>query len=222
MKKKILGCFLVIILCFCLVGCGKKKNNTEEWIINMEKPAIILEDDLVNTFNKAMKNYQGTKLELVALLGQQVVAGTNYMFLCQSEDSYKVVIVYKDLEGKASVLSVTDFDVKKYVNENKSLDAEMLAGGWYTTIPGKPIVLEEKVQNYFDKAIEKIVGVSYFPITVLAHQNKVGTNYAVLCYGRLSDHNATEGIFVLTLYVDETNKPEIVAISSVDLKEFHQ
>ena len=84
------------------------------------------------------------------------------------------------------------------------------------------MMLDEEVQNYFDKATETLTGGAYYPIAVLAHQEKSGTNYAVLCYGEGSYKGSTAGIYLLTLYVDKTDKPEIVSIAAVDLKDYNQ
>jgi hypothetical protein len=186
----------------------------------------MFEEDVQNAFYIASKETKEYALTPVALLGQQVVAGTNYMFLCQAEKDgvkdFKAVIVYVNLEGKPLITNVVDFDVTKYMNKDISLNAETLSGGWQTSIPGKPFVIDEKVQAYYDEAIQKVIGVSYFPIKVLAHQEKDGDTYVILSYGRMADQNATEGVYVLTLFVDENDKPEIKSIAAVDLKEFNK
>ena len=49
----------------------------------------------------------------VALLGTQVVAGTNYAVLSKASEinqgsKWVIIYLYQDLEGNATVLSVTD------------------------------------------------------------------------------------------------------------------
>ena len=80
----------------------------------------VITDDAQKAFDKAMETYDadGMLYTPVSLLSTQVVAGTNYAFLCngQSADAesaaddvtYKVV-VYADLEGNASVTSVEEY-----------------------------------------------------------------------------------------------------------------
>ena len=222
MKKTIFIKVLMIILCLVLVGCEKKEDEEKTVDNSWEFKASGAESMFDENLEKAFEDYTSEKLKPIAILGKQIVAGTNYMFLCEAEKTYKVAVVYKDLEGKAQVTQVNKFDVKKYVNEDFGLEAEMLSGGWSTEVPGKPIMLEEKIQEAFDKATERLMGVSYYPIAVLAEQEKSGTNYAVMCYGRLSDQNATTGVFVLTLYIDKTDKPEVVSIAAVDLKDYNK
>ena len=78
------------------------------------------------------------------------------------------------------------------------------------------------MQTIFDNVVKKIVGVSDYPITVLAHQEKSGTNYAVLCYGRISNQNDTQGVYVLTINVDEHNIQEIVSIANINLADYNK
>ena len=221
MKKKFLISLFAVLICLTVVGCTKKNTRKEGgWELNLNAPNTISNDETVNIWNAAIANYTNMKLTPVAVIGNQVVAGRNYMFLAKTEDAFKVVVIYHDLEGKSTVTQVNDFDVLKYVNENISLDAENLSGGWSAYIPGKAIMLDEKMQGIVDKALEKIVGVTYLPVATLAEQSVSGTNYAVLCYGRMSDQNATEGVYLLTIYVDENNTTEVVSIASIKLSDY--
>ena len=232
MKKVISISLLVIMLCLVLTGCTKptkvdvtaSDEPESEWVLTFRENSIMLEDEIEKAFDNANEDYKEMELTRIALLAEQVVAGKNYMFLCKTNDAYKIAIVYRDLSGKSQITYVNDFDVKKYVNENSELNTEALTGGWETDIPGKPIMLDEDVQSAFDKASEKMVGATYYPIETIAKQEKPsdGTNYAVLCYGRLSNQNETTGVFVLTLHVNEANESEITSISAVDLKEFNK
>ncbi len=216
MKKKSL-IILLVIVCLLVVGCKKKEETKKgEWELVLSETNDFLDEDAKDAIAEYSKD-----LKPVALLGQQVVAGTNYMYLVSDSNSYKVVIIYKDLEGEMEVTKVSDFDPLKYVNENKQATNETLSGGWTTIIPGKPMMLEDKVQEAFDEATTKVIGVTYNPIKVLAKQEKDGTNYGILCYGKMSDQNGTTGVYLLTLYITGNTK-EIVSISSIDLKDYNK
>ena len=80
-------------------------------------------EEAKNAFNKAVEGFTGNDLTPMALLGTQVVAGTNYAFLCHSKlataepsESIQVVIVYEDLEGNAEITGINTVDVAGYVN----------------------------------------------------------------------------------------------------------
>ena len=67
----------------------------------------------VKAFNKSTKKLTGNQLVPMAYLGKQVVAGTNYMFLCHGKTTTKdpvntiqVVTVNKNLKGKATISSI--------------------------------------------------------------------------------------------------------------------
>ena len=144
------------------------------------------------------------------------------MFLCRDEDSYKVVIIYNNLEDQSSLTSVKDFDVAEYVNESKEQESDVMTGGWTTKVPDSLPVLDESIKDIWDSATEKIVGVTYYPIIRVAHLDKSGTNYAILCYGKLSTVNELTGIYLVTIHEDEKKTAELVSTSYVDLAEYNK
>ena len=69
-------------------------------------------------FDKAIEKLMGVSYEPVAYLGSQLVAGTNHCFLCKATviypdavPSYKLVYIYQDLQGDATVTQVADLDI---------------------------------------------------------------------------------------------------------------
>ena len=80
-----------------------------------EDPAIT--DDINSLFYQALNNYQTGTITVsytpVALLGTQVVAGTNYAVLSKASEinkgtSWVIIYLYQDLENNASVIRVAD------------------------------------------------------------------------------------------------------------------
>lgn len=76
-----------------------------------------LTKELIELFQKASEGYTGLNLTPLELLATQVVAGTNYRFLCDSTtvtaepvEAKKIVTVYEDLEGNASIINVEDYE----------------------------------------------------------------------------------------------------------------
>ena len=73
-------------------------------------------------FSKATKAYVGVDLTSLVLLSSQVVAGTNYRYLCSgvvpgtTETNYYAVDVYKNLSGKAEVTSCELVDIEHYLD----------------------------------------------------------------------------------------------------------
>ena len=75
-----------------------------------------LTDEAKAAFEKATEGLLGVGYKPVALLGTQVVAGTNYRILCEATVVYPgaethevVMTIYEDLDGNASILSIEDY-----------------------------------------------------------------------------------------------------------------
>ena len=240
MKKKIFIFTLVLAVALVITGCGKEKDSEEEnlkiegkvvggWTTVLTDKQVGLDEDEIKLFNDAKKNYEGMDLEPVALLGTQVVAGTNYMFLAKGtpvvqnpESAYEVVIIYKDLQGNASISRVTEFDVSKFAHKNIEYNPEQLDGGWSVQSPGKLNVLDdEEVEAAWEKATETLTGMSYNPIAIVGKQVVSGTNYAILCYAKGSYEGSTESIYLVTLYKDLEGNQRITYNAYINLASFN-
>ena len=222
MKKGLL--IIVILMCLIMTGCTNKKENTLTggWETVLSNRVNDLSEEDIYNFNNAIKDYSKEKLEVVALLGKQVVAGTNYMFLAKTDTKYKIVIVYTDLEGISKVSKVSDFDYSKYVNKDLNSKNEMLSGGWYTESSNIEYKLEdEKIEKMYESATSELTGVEYKPLLVIGKQIVSGTNYAILCYGKPIVPNATTDIYLMTIYNDLNNNSEILGISYINLAEYN-
>ncbi len=105
------------------------------------------EDILQKAFKDSDQSFSG-----VALLGTQVVSGTNYAFLGQVSKNdvttWAVAVVYQDLDGNVSLTSVTDIDLSKYTEGSSDINFEQLAGGWTVTDT------QFEAKNYDDAAEE--------------------------------------------------------------------
>ena len=72
-------------------------------------------EELQALFDKAMEGLVGVDYVPVKLLATQVVAGTNYKFLCEGttvvpdgETKQYIVTIYEDLEGNAQILEIEE------------------------------------------------------------------------------------------------------------------
>ena len=220
MKKKVFLCLLVFI-CLLTVGCGKEKDKDKVvggYEIDLTTKQAHIEEYELNIF-KEIKKDKYKDLEVVALLGEQVVAGKNYIFLCKDNKEYKIVTIYKDLEEKVKVTSVKDFNPTKYANEKFEYNKNNLDGGIQVIIPPKGVELDEKVNTIFTTAMEKEKSGEYKPIGVVGHQVVSGTNYLVLCYGSINIEEPNTGIYMITLYEDLKGTSEVVSIAYIDISE---
>ena len=137
----------------------------------------VVTDEIKALFEKATGGEDGVTYTPVAYLASQIVAGKNHLVLCRAasadkanEETYVLVALYEDLEGKAEIT-----DVKK----NKA-DAEVsgLTGGW--TAAESPVVTDE-AKTALEKAAAELTGAEYTPIALLSTQVVAGMNYRIFC-----------------------------------------
>ena len=80
--------------------------------------SISLTEEASAAFNNATERLTGTEYEPLALLGTQIVAGTNYSILCKSkgvypsgETTYAILYIYQDLQGNVDILRVQELEL---------------------------------------------------------------------------------------------------------------
>ena len=112
--KKMLS-FVLAALLLLSVAAAVAEPMVGGWSV-AENNAVTEEQKAV--FNKAIEKLMGVSYEPVAYLGSQLVAGTNHCFLCKATviypdavPSYKLVYIYQDLQGDATVTQVADLDI---------------------------------------------------------------------------------------------------------------
>lgn len=200
------------------------------WETILANTKVNIDEDTAKLFESAKASYTSIELEPVALLGNQVVAGTNRMFLAkgyqkgdEANAEYKMVIVYTDLQNNSSITKVTDFNYLKYSNENVEGNEDILAGGWTVSLPTAGARLDNNIQTAFDNATSTLAGVVYYPITTLGKQIVAGTNYAILCFGAPSYGEPERGtINVVTIYEDLSGSAQITSQAYVNLADFNK
>ena len=113
--KKLIALIMTVLM---LVSAAPAETLCGGWTPSAD-PTVT--EELRELFEKGTETLTGASYIPVAYLGSQVVAGTNYAFLCQAvtaypgaletEPSYAMVYLYKDLNGGVSVLSIAEFNV---------------------------------------------------------------------------------------------------------------
>lgn len=110
-----------------------EEGQTGAWEVNTGKVPLDNNADAQKAFEKALDGMTGADYEAIALLGTQVVSGTNYLLLCRvtpvipdAEPSFCLVTVYEDLEGKAEISEIQDLDIAAQ-SESSDADATQAA-----------------------------------------------------------------------------------------------
>lgn len=92
------------------------------WAVQEPAQPAVLPDKAQAAFEKSLQGYTGIALKPIALLGTQIVSGTNYLVLCEGSPVVQnptpglfVVNAYEDLQGNAELTSVESFDLLYYI-----------------------------------------------------------------------------------------------------------
>ena len=90
------------------------------WSAYTDEPTEIPAEAL-DALNAALDGLEGCVYKPIALLGTQVVAGTNYCFLCETtvvapdaQPSYALVYVFDGLEGEHELLRVQEIEFSAF------------------------------------------------------------------------------------------------------------
>ena len=162
-----------------------------------------LSDAAQSAFAKAMEGFVGVNYTPVALLGTQLVSGTNYCLLCEAavvypdaKPYYAVVTVYESLDGAAEIRNIVALDLGDIAESGEIRAAgapeDELLGGW-------SIDRESR--------LEVPGGVMH-----LATQVASGSNHIVLC----------RGWNLCFVYADTQGKTEITQTVPLDLAALSQ
>lgn len=195
--------------------------------INGALKAVELPERAQSAFDKAAADYSESVLTPVALLGTQIVAGTNYSVLCLSApenrpSSLAVATIYEDLSGNASVQGLVPFLLEEYaaVEENAGGTEALLPGGWAVNQDFAEASLPSNVQKTFDLALEGFTGSGFVPVALLGSQIVAGTNHAVLCLRTPVTADPAPQICVLTVTEGLDGSGTILSICDVDITAF--
>lgn len=187
-----------------------------------------LPEEVQKRFDTALLDYEGMTFRPIALLGSQVVAGTNYSILCMGAPvipnpvpSLKIVTLYADLQGGAKIIYVKDFNIGDYNTgeKNGSTSDTIVPGGW--SVSYEPACeLTEVAAEAFAGATEGIIGVSYDPLAVVGNQVVAGMNYAYIC--RLSPvvPDPVGTLNVVIVYRNLSGESQITSIVPLNLADY--
>lgn len=227
--KKLLLILTAALLIISFTACSNSKPADTQvsggWTLHTDTVSMSMSDDAMQAFNKAVKDVKDVTYSPVALLGTQVVSGTNYAFLVIEKsgdtEAFKVLIIYSDLNGNAEIIKKSDFNVEKYTQGEGSTPDQGLSGGWSVDPDTAAQPLPEDAQKAFDAAVEGLTGNSLTPLALLATQVVSGTNYAILCMGTTVTEEPVSTMQVVTIYEDTEGKSEITNIHTLDIAEFN-
>ena len=170
-------------------------------------------------FEEAISQLDGYNGEPVALLGTQLVSGTNYAFLCKSTikannamNSLMITYIYVDLSGKATFLKDESVVLPGTESDNGNV-----TGGWSYA---ESTEVTDKVKEVMEKTGATKDGKYFLPIAYVGSQVVAGTNHAILCKAAASSADLSTDKATLELvyvYEDLQGNCEIINTESIKL-----
>ncbi|MBR3016984.1 MAG: hypothetical protein IKH57_07900 [Clostridia bacterium] len=183
------------------------------WTVNNEYNVTRLTEKEQQVFDQAAAQ-TGMDYEPITVLATQVVAGTNYAYLCQERDGDRewiIVTVYSSFNGDVQVLNAHVLALYNLLTTDKPLPAG-LAGGWTLHKPDNSLPLPEKARAAFNQAV-KAAEENLSPIALLGTQLVSGMNYKVLAQGE-------SGLYLVTVYAPLTGDASITSLEILDLLSY--
>ena len=215
--KGLLALILVLALIGGLTACGSggSVEMTGGWSMPVQN-AVELPKDVKAGFDKVA----GKDLVPVALVAQQVVSGTNDMILCRKGNEYRMITLYRDLQGTTSITNDVPFVLTDYTNGGDKLQTTPLAGGWHTPTDLTSIPLPDDAKTAFKNASLGFSGNNIESMALLGTQVVAGMNYAILCRVTPDVENAVSTVQVIIIYSDPQKSASITSFSPVDPKKY--
>ena len=155
------------------------KNNTDAPLVgayntNLVSFSIKDNPDAMSAFEAAFPNgYNYTHYEPIALLGTQVVSGTNYLYLCKStwtdyqeNVSFVLLQIYQDLSGKSEVMGSAIL----FPTEESREEGEDYIDNTGSYLPENI----PAIQNAFKEAVPDNEDVSYIPLAYIGKHTQEG------------------------------------------------
>ena len=157
----------------------KAQNNSDAPLVgayntNLVSFSIKDNPDAMNAFEAAFPNgYNYTHYEPIALLGTQVVSGTNYLYLCKStwtdyqeNVSFVLLQIYQDLSGKSEVMGSAIL----FPTEESREEGEDYIDNTGSYLPENI----PAIQNAFTEAVPDNENVSYIPLAYIGKHTQEG------------------------------------------------
>lgn len=222
--KKLISIALALLLVFSFAACGGQKEEPRNeaaggYTVPEKLTDSELAGDIAAVFEEVCKN-SGRTLTPAALLGTQVVAGTNYAFLCTENGKTSIAIIFEGLDGKKEISSVKELDITAYAGKDTEADNELLEGGFAVTEAVTANKIDEQAQKALDTALEGLVGMNYEAVALLGTKVVSGTNYAILCKGTPVTPDAVSALYIVTVYAGLDGKAEISSTAALNLADF--
>ena len=184
------------------------------WTANKSYVSLSKNPAAKSAFKKATKNLVGVTYKAIAVLGTQVVSGTNYAILCKTavvrpgaEPEMKIMYVYEDLSGNCKITGYQTL-VGELGEEDFSVNKGLLT-------PSK----NKTVYDTYKTAIKSEKNTKYSAVAYLGKKVANGSDYLVLCRSKANVSGSSYKWSLVTVNKDSNGNASLVNIKAVDLAE---
>ena len=204
----------------------KAQNNSDALVgaYNTNLVSFSLKDnpDAMNAFEAAFPNgYNYTHYEPIALLGTQVVSGTNYLYLCKStwtdyqeNVSFVLLQIYQDLSGKSQVMGSAIL----FPTEESREEGEDYIDNTGSYLPENI----PAIQNAFKEAVPDDENAYYIPLAYIGKHTQEGKPEEDVIFTakdpRGTDAKISYELFYITK--DKDGKAKLVKTEDVVFPDF--
>lgn len=205
---------------------GKAENNSDSLVgaYNTNLVSFSLKDnpDAMNAFEAAFPNgYNYTHYEPIALLGTQVVSGTNYLYLCKStwtdyqeNVSFVLLQIYQDLSGKSQVVGSAIL----FPTEESREEGEDYIDNTGSYLPENI----PAIQNAFKEAVPNDENASYIPLAYIGKHTQEGKPEEDVIFAAKDPRGTDAKISYELFYIakDKDGKAKLVKTEDVVFPDF--
>ena len=203
------------------------KNNTDAPLVgayNTNLVSFSLKDnpDAMNAFEAAFPNgYNYTHYEPIALLGTQVVSGTNYLYLCKStwtdyqeNVSFVLLQIYQDLSGKSEVKGSAIL----FPTEESREEGEDYIDNTGSYLPENI----PAIQNAFEEAVPDDENTYYIPLAYIGKHTQEGKPEEDVIFAAKDPRGTDAKISYELFYIgkDKDGKAKLVKTEDVVFPDF--
>ena len=203
------------------------KNNTDAPLVgayNTNLVSFSLKDnpDAMNAFEAAFPNgYNYTHYEPIALLGTQVVSGTNYLYLCKStwtdyqeNVSFVLLQIYQDLSGKSQVVGSAIL----FPTEESREEGEDYIDNTGSYLPENI----PAIQNAFEEAVPDDENAYYIPLAYIGKHTQEGKPEEDVIFAAKDPRGTDAKISYELFYIakDKDGKAKLVKSEDVQFPDF--
>ncbi len=205
---------------------GKAENNSDSLVgsYNTNLVSFSLKDNpyAMNAFKAAFpKGYNYTHYEPIALLGTQVVSGTNYLYLCKStwtdyqeNVSFVLLQIYQNLSGKSQVVGSAIL----FPTEESREEGEDYIDNTGSYLPDNI----PAIQNAFEEAVPDDENAYYIPLAYIGKHTQEGKPEEDVIFAAKDPRGTDAKISYELFYIgkDKNGKAKLVKSEDVVYPDF--